>query len=669
MRLSKNSEPAGFTGSGYRPEIDGLRAIAVVAVVLYHAEIYIPVLGTIPGGFFGVDVFFVISGYLIMRVLLQQQASFREGGLKATLLFWERRARRILPALLVVLFFVSLVALFVLIGSDLALFGSSVISALLFFSNFFFWQETSAYGAFDSALMPLLHTWSLAVEEQFYVLFPIVLWLFARFSWATTFRWLLIFLMFLSFVSAVVLGNQEPDLNFFLSTSRAWEFLFGALIALNELPLERFQIRGKMQSNALAALGLSAVILPMIWVEEVTSHPGWITLFPVIGVGLLLFSVNRGNHVGRLLSWRPVVAIGKVSFSLYLWHFPLFSLATHLKPSELVFFEKIGLMAASVILAFVTYRFVEQPFRNRSLVSRRTFWMSMGAMFAILVTLGGALSAGILESQSPKSAAVVKVLDSAWYGSANSKWESSQDYSIVDTERPNLLVVGNSHGDDFYSLLTFSYAKTSFDLNITSPKRRTHNINYQVGCLHTLLTSSQTVCSGTDFSSHVSEQYEWADIVVLATKWNKTDLEILPSLLLRLASDGKAVVIVSSGPESPSLGGNSRNILQYFVENTNRMPSGSELAVLEKQYFRAVEESRQEDSTSKFLQEIAREGGKRVAYLDQLDLRCDASSKRCFLLDDYGEPTIWDTQHLTLAGAKFFGSALPENIWPEYVSQ
>jgi len=290
----------------YREDIDGLRAISVLAVVFNHAGITL-----FSGGYIGVDVFFVISGYLITSIILREilTADF------SIIRFYERRIRRILPALFITIAFTVAVSAIMYDAEKFKEFGKSVIATTLFASNINFWRESGYFDA-PSQLKPLLHTWSLAVEEQFYIFFPMLMFLIYRFARKIA-PALLFGITILSLALAIVTVPQDPSAAFYLAQLRAWELLVGAFLALNIIP----ENAGKKYSDFIGILGLVMVLAPVILYTADTKFPGLSALPPVLGAAFIIFSgVNNKTLIGKFLSLPPLVFIGKISYSLYLWH-------------------------------------------------------------------------------------------------------------------------------------------------------------------------------------------------------------------------------------------------------------------------------------------------------------------------------------------------------------
>ncbi|MEI2296859.1 acyltransferase family protein [Ensifer sp. MJa1] len=353
----------------YRPEIDGLRALAVVPVLLFHAGF-----GLVDGGFAGVDVFFVISGFLITSIIHRE---IREGRF-SIVSFYERRARRLAPALLLVCAVCIPFAMMWMLPEELNNFGKSLYAVNLFASNFVFWDQTG-YFAPSTDLMPLLHTWSLAVEEQFYLVFPLLLLLLRRFSPATTLK-VMAALILVSFGSTQLLAFLDPAANFYLLPSRFWELGIGAALAL--AGVETFEVK-KFHRELLATLGLAAIVASYAFVKESAFYPGWATVPVVLGTALVLAFGRGDTVVGRLLSLKPLVAIGLISYSLYLWHQPVFAFARLRAIEEIPESGYVVLIGLCFVLAFLSWRFVEQPFRKPVRFGR-------GAVFGATLAAGSA---------------------------------------------------------------------------------------------------------------------------------------------------------------------------------------------------------------------------------------------------------------------------------------
>ena len=338
----------------YRPEIDGLRALAVVPVILFHAGFEL-----FSGGFVGVDVFFVISGYLITTVLIEDLENKRFSIVN----FYERRARRILPALFFIMILCVPFAWILLSGPSLHKFGNGLIGVSLFLSNVVFWKQK---GYFDqsSELNPILHTWSLAVEEQYYVLFPIFLVLAWRFGKNRVF-WMIVLMAAISLLLSEWGWRNKGTANFYLAPTRAWELLAGSIAAFV------IHNRGVQKNNLLALLGLAAIIFSIFSYNESTPFPSVYALVPVLGVILIVLYAEKETLAAKFLSTKVFVSTGLISYSVYLWHQPVFAFfRIYTNQISLHWLLTLVLIIITFLLSYVSWRFVEKPFRNRNFINK-----------------------------------------------------------------------------------------------------------------------------------------------------------------------------------------------------------------------------------------------------------------------------------------------------------
>ncbi|OUU14540.1 MAG: hypothetical protein CBB97_24870 [Candidatus Endolissoclinum sp. TMED37] len=362
----------------YRAEIDGLRALAVLPVIFFHAGFE-----WFSGGFVGVDVFFVISGYLITTIIISEMAE----GKFSIVNFYERRARRILPALFFVMATCLPFAWLLLTPADLKDFGQSLVAVSTFSSNILFWRE-SGYFSTAAELKPLLHTWSLAVEEQYYILFP----LFLMLVWHWGLR--IVFLLLAS-VFAISLGvaqwgvSNYPAAAFYLLPTRGWELLCGVFSAFYLFVSNKHF--SHLLDNFLSLLGIGMISFSILAFNESTPFPSLYALVPTAGTALIILFASPNTLVNRLLCWRPFVAVGLVSYSAYLWHQPVLAFAKHYvggQPSDLFL---LGLCTLSLLLAWFSWRFIEAPFRNRTSFTRASIFRYSLAGILLFSLLGMAI--------------------------------------------------------------------------------------------------------------------------------------------------------------------------------------------------------------------------------------------------------------------------------------
>lgn len=337
----------------YRADIDGLRAIAVVPVILYHAGFEL-----FSGGFVGVDVFFVISGYLITSIILneieKEAFSLKE--------FYKRRARRILPALFVVLFSCLPFAWFWLMPQDLKSFCKSLIGVIFFGSNIVFYKQSN-YFAGDAELKPLLHTWSLAVEEQYYLIFPLFLLFFWK-SKRNSITWLVSIVFLISLIWAQWASNNNPSFAFYMLPTRCWELLIGVFAAYTQNSKKSIECSDKYQ-QLLSFTGLLSIVASVFIYDSKTPFPSIYTLVPTLGAGLIILFSSQKTLTYCILQSPIPRSIGLISYSVYLWHQPLFAFAKHRSLDAPSTYQMYFLIFLTFILAFISWKYIELPFRKK----------------------------------------------------------------------------------------------------------------------------------------------------------------------------------------------------------------------------------------------------------------------------------------------------------------
>lgn len=430
----------------YRREIDGLRALAVLPVILFHAGFEM-----FSGGFVGVDVFFVISGYLITTIILAEL----EQGKFSIVNFYERRARRILPALFLVMLVCIPFAWLWLLPSDMKDFSQSLVAVSVFASNILFWRES---GYFDTAaeLKPLLHTWSLAVEEQYYVLFPLFLMLF----WRLGKRWILVMLG-LVFVASLAVAEwaayAKPAAAFYLLPTRGWELLVGAFAAfyLSKASRKGF---GKSVGEIGGWLGIVLILYAVFSYSKATPFPGLYALVPTLGAVLVILFATQQSTVGKFVGNKVFVGVGLISYSAYLWHQPLFAFLKHSKFPENSYSYGF-FIGITLVLALLTWKYVESPFRKKDEFGKAQILRYSSAFAIFFVTFGvlGHKSNGF-EDRDHMTLFKDLTYDTSKLGYAQcnndlSNKEPKLNYCMGSTETPSALLVGDSHADDkFYGI-------------------------------------------------------------------------------------------------------------------------------------------------------------------------------------------------------------------------
>ena len=463
----------------YRPEIDGLRAIAVGAVILYHAQITIFGVQPFKGGFIGVDIFFVISGYLITSIILKQLLTT---GLFSFKYFYERRIRRILPALLFVMLISLPFAWMVLLPTSFLDFSKSILYSLGFSSNFYFHYSGQQYGMENGLLKPFLHTWSLSVEEQYYVLFPVVLLVSFKY-----FRKYLVHILVVGFI--ISLGTAEwtsrnyPSISFYFIHTRMWELIAGSILAYFEITLG-YRSKNQTLNLLLPGIGLFLIGHSILFFNDVMFHPSFYTLSPVIGVCLIIWFANRDELITKLLSTKLFVGIGLISYSLYLWHYPIFAF------NRITFFTnanplmELFLMSSLLIISISSYLFIEKPFRNKNFSVTKIFKIIF-LIFGVLTLFSfysiyknGKLNKNNTNIEKVKSSPLYRA--SCKFSSSNSDFLNDAFFKKEFLECKKkydkfILILGDSHSIDLYNSISKISKKDEFIIGLNKRGCRPSN--------------------------------------------------------------------------------------------------------------------------------------------------------------------------------------------------
>ena len=655
----------------YRADIDGLRAFAVLPVVLFHA-------GTpfMKGGYIGVDIFFTISGFLITSILLRE---FENGSFSLTR-FYERRARRIIPALMFVGLVTALLGGVVLLPAALVDLAESFVATALFVSNVYFWTSLD-YFAPNAELSPMLHTWSLAVEEQFYIFFPLILWAIIRFNARRHLFLIILGMTIISFLVAAVVVFKDSSLAFYQTPLRAWELGVGALLAtapqMRDIP--------KHLAEGTAALGLLSITLPVFFYTADTRFPGIAALPPVLGAGALIWAGSyRQTAVSRLLAWSPLVWVGLISYSLYLWHWPLMALMRANNASiHLSSWEAFTCVLASFGLAWVSYQYVEKPFRSRArrLSPSRTLLVS-GASLASFILLGAML----IETRGFPSRFSKPVLFAA--AGANDKNPYGHDCmrrqvsaglcifgnrTITQPEQihnAEYLLWGDSHADALMPAVAKAAAEADVSVAIAthsacppiprllrqewarggSCERFNEDIlNHLLNTDHfpTVVLAARWALSveGKRYGDEAGSDVilKWVDPLIPATPKTEGNVaqltQSLDQTLAAIRATGRNVILIGPVPE---IGWDVPNRMARALRRNESLPKVPTPAEVEARTETAVQ----------LLKDLAAKHD--AIYVDLIAPICASGCR----VDINGRPTYWDDDHLSVTGAQNF--AYPE---------
>lgn len=614
------------------------------------------------GGYIGVDIFFVISGYLISRTIIDELEQTARFGL---LKFYERRARRILPMLLVVIWASLPFAWELLLPTAFKEYSQSIISSILFFSNLFFYNNTAGYGTESALLKPFLHTWSLSVEEQFYIVFPIIL-IGLHKQCRRHFLVILTACILISLLLAEVTRSGNRELAFYWLPTRLWELLVGALLAFADTNYGRSFHNGLHHS--LPTIGLCLIMFSVLHFDSATLHPGVITVVPIAGAALIIYFSHSEELVGRVLSSRPLVSVGLISYSLYLWHYPIFAFA-RIHSHSTDNYDKFEWLGISFVLSITSYFLIERPLRNPTTWSTKRFVSAALVAFpstAVTVFLLFPFNFDYIDIEELATSRPILMTDYTGY---LNNWFDKRDngtHEFIAPGKTHILIVGNSHGTDTYNAVTQNkqlFNEFEFTI-IHNAERGAWSPQYQVFCFLDFLKTESNTCEKQPFAtkSVLARIYQRADVILFSTRWSENDLIALPEIVTILERDGKTVVITSNAPQQPHTDLTKGDTpLKTFIKTHRRFPTQTEEGSLERTTFRNASENQQIIEINNRLVEIA-EANKAI-FLDKMDYICDKKEQRCRVLTPTRHLINWDYGHDTIAGAKFLGGVMKERNW------
>jgi peptidoglycan/LPS O-acetylase OafA/YrhL len=615
----------------YRPEINGLRAIAVFLVIIYHAKI--PFLGEhlFQGGFLGVDIFFVISGYLISFLILKE--------LKITnkfsfLNFFERRIRRIIPLLLLVILISFFFAKYYFLPKSLFDFLRSILFSIGFSSNYYFYYTNQIYGAEDSLLKPLLHTWSLSVEEQFYILFPIFLYLIYKYFKNFLLK-ILLFFFFLSLISTEFISIYYPKINFYFLNVRVWELLSGSFLAY--LQLNNYNKSNKLY-NLLPALGFFLITISVIFINDKISLPSIYSVPVVLGTFLIIRYTNKKELIFYILSNKILVFFGLISYSLYLWHYPIFAFYRYAFQSGESSLLKYYVITILFLMSLISYFFIEKPFRNVKIIKFKTLILILLLFIFIILLL---VKNSFNKNNDIKTLYGKISIDVDYYNNEISDWFNIVNKSdVFDNKRINIIIFGDSLAKDSYVMF-----KTNSELF--------KNYSFKLSSYNTVL--EYTTKKKINLSNFVydMEDFEKADVFLLSTR--NDNLTELDSLVKDLKSFNKNIIL-NTRIEAPHPGVLNITKLDQFIWLNKRLPNKIELDKLNKDYFYNYINHTQVNNFNKKLKEISLKYN--VRLLDKSLYVCNYNKEQCLFITPQGDKINRDTHHYTLLGNKYLGERI-----------
>ncbi|WP_353191423.1 acyltransferase family protein [Pandoraea pnomenusa] len=618
--------------TSYRPEVDGLRAVAVLLILLFHFDF-----SYVPGGYVGVDVFFVISGYLITRNIIRDI----QAGTFTFSRFYTRRARRLFPALFVTLVGCVAAAYALLSPPDLEQFGESLLYTVFSASNFYFWWN-SGYFDLDSLTKPLLHTWSLGVEEQFYLVWPALILGLCRVKRSGLLPIGLIVTGLCSLALSEGMLTNHPSAAFFLLPFRVFQFCIGALCALPTNRPPKFRPAAELLSLA----GLAAIVWSALTFTATTPFPGIAALAPTVGCALVIYSA-QATAVGSLLRNGLATGLGKISYSVYLVHWPIVVFYKYWKFTPLDLNERVWLLIASVAVGATMWRWIETPFRSRQIIeSDERARVVVGALALVLTfTAANVWGSRGMPWRFP---------DQYFLRSDQIARERTRYWTAIDNDvnreilqgipgKGNIVVIGNSHAVDLVYALRLNGSRDNF--TFLQSGYRCFNFGSPV------TPDDKDYCRDTKESNFSNPALKTADAIYLDDHWPKLDIADLRKTLLRIRSLTDAEIYVF-GPK------------MVFSKDPNEIVRKhmriSSLNLFSQQ-FALKDERREINDAAKRLVESDEMRAKRIHYIDVLTAQCGADTVACDIISEKtSEFLYFDIGHLTVAGAQELGANLKD---------
>ncbi len=624
----------------YRSDIDGLRAIAVIGVILYHSEINIGDNLIFSGGFLGVDVFFVISGYLITSIILKEHLIKNHFSF---LNFYKRRVRRLVPALLFVLLASFILAYVILLPIQFKSFLNSILSSIFFYSNLYFHYSGQAYGQTILSGQPLLHTWSLSVEEQFYILYPII-FIFLLNVFKERVKFIFYIFIITSVIFSSYISESHSSFNFYMITNRAWELACGALISINH-----FQNEQKEKNDFWKILGFILIIFSFLYFDSANSHPSYLTLIPVLGCCMIIDNYKKKNFVDKILTNKLFVKIGLISYSLYLWHHPILSFGKISGFTENSFLAKLILILISFFLSILTFNYIEKYFRDSKKVSFKKF-----TILILPTVLSFFLLTNIfVERQKNKYPEILKNLyERTWF-------TTKQYYKPCFQRKKFFCFFGNSSNEHTVFLIGDSVlASLQEELKNNLVKRKINFIPMTNAGCDFLDSKKQNKFCNQDIQlnrDHKIRQFKESIIIMhLNYRTNGDDIDKIKSYknnINKYLSLGYKIIVINPIPQWNQ--NVSKTIHTIYKDNKKNF-----LKELNQKGYISIDFSDYYNQTLKINEKLNKLSHKNLFFINPDKIFCNIKEKNKCLANSLENIYFTDASHLSKVGSEMINSEL-----------
>ena len=564
-----------------------------------------------------------------------------------------------MPALLFVMLVSLPFAWMYLLPSSFIDFSKSILYSLGFSSNFYFHYSGQVYGAENGLLKPFLHTWSLSVEEQFYILFPIILLITFKY-----FKKHILTILVIGLIISLQMsdwGNKKyPSASFYFLHTRIWELLAGSTLAYFEITLGH-RSKNKTLNLILPSIGLFLIGHYILFFNDKMFHPSFYTLSPIIGVCLIIWFSNNDELITRILSTKLLVGIGLISYSLYLWHYPIFTFYEITGFSQGSLFKKLLLGIIISALSIFSYYFIERPARNKN-----NKFKVIISLILILISVLVIVNINIIQKDGYKDRFYITTnyeLDIKKYRLEDRNFAINYNFDDYD-DRKNVLIVGNSHAQNILAILSKTNLVDRIYFNLTSPKISNGAYNFQISYLYKFLTEKKAIIDGYngDFYNHLKKQYDNADLIILATQYYEPDLNILDSLIKILQKNNKKIIIFDNALVQSMRAGLNR--LDYYVYINKKLPNKNDLKYIEENMFLDL---KNKSDINQQIELIAKNNN--VFLIKREKLFCYFDEKSCPSITSEGYKIYYDYGHITDKGADFFARIIKkEELFLKYLN-
>ena len=616
----------------YRPELDGLRGISVLGVLFFHVKF-----DFFSGGYLGVDVFIVISGYLITSIIFEklriEKFSFLD--------FFLRRSQRLLPSYFIVLIISLLFSYFLLLPDDLLKFSKSLISSTFFISNFFFWL-TSGYWE-EGGFNPLLHTWSLSLEWQFYFFLSIFLFFIWKISQKTSRVLLFLALIFIVSFSLAILFIDR-NLSFFLLPFRMYEFLIGCFIYF--IKDNEFKIIS-LYSNFLSFLAISSILISFVLFDSLSQVPGYISLIPCLGTAILIYI--KESFIHKFLRLKYLVFVGLFSYSLYLFHWPIIVFFDSMTIFEINNYDKILLVLFSIVVSIINYFLIEKPFRKNFLITKKIkmYLYSLVPLTIIMISIIIIFNGGYSSRISEKKHFLIEGIKSKENNLRTEFLKKNSDLKYLSTNNKKVLIIGDSLAEDMFIALKQNLDQNKFDIQFFRFSHWCFERNKIINLFSFFekIKNRSNFCEQEKkFFDHNRDVIKQFDYIILSSNWHNNFLNYIEDVVNFIKQYGDGKIIISS-----------RNVMFPDIPNLVKNIDAKDLENLNKIAYKVKYKSSY--IYNKKLKKLV--NSLNLKYLDKTSLVCSDKQETCNVYDKKNKRlNIFDNHHWSFSGAKIFGSLI-----------